>query len=47
MAQLVPPVPRSDVHPQETLLGSVEILGDILEPALPPDAWEAENDRKP
>lgn len=28
--------------PQETLLGTVEILGDILEPVIEAEAWQAE-----
>jgi prevent-host-death family protein len=27
--------------PQETLTGTVTILGDVLEPVLPPEAWDA------
>jgi prevent-host-death family protein len=42
VAQIVPVVPRGDRPPQETLYGSVEILGDVIEPVLPPEAWEAE-----
>jgi prevent-host-death family protein len=42
VAQIVPVVPRGDRSPQMTLQGSVEIIGDILEPVLPPEAWEAE-----
>ena len=40
------PVPRSSARcPQETLAGTVEILGDIVRPVLPPSAWES-NRRK-
>ena len=42
VAQLLPAVPREEGYPQETLLGTVEIVGDILEPVLPPETWEAE-----
>jgi len=42
VAQLVPPVPRSERYPQQTLRGSVEIRGDVLKPVLSPEAWEAE-----
>ena len=42
VAQLVPPVPRGKGHPQDEIIGSVRIRGDIVEPPLPPDAWEAE-----
>ena len=36
-AQVAPPIP-----PQRSLLGTVEILDDIIEPVLPPEAWDAE-----
>jgi prevent-host-death family protein len=42
VAQLVPPVPRSEGYPQEQIIGTVRIKGDIVEPPLPADAWEAE-----
>ncbi len=42
VARLVPPVPREAVYPQTTLLGSGKIIGDILEPPLPVDSWDAE-----
>ena len=29
-------------YPQETLRGTVTYLGDIISPALPPEAWDAE-----
>ena len=41
VAQLVPPVPREKGYPQDTLRGSVRILGDIISPPLPPEAWDA------
>ena len=41
VAQLVPSVPR-ETYPQDTLKGTVKILGDIIEPPLPPEAWDAE-----
>jgi len=40
VAQLVPVVPREGGYPQDTLRGTVKILGDITEPVLPPEAWE-------
>jgi len=27
--------------PQDTLLGTVEIIGDLIEPVFPPAAWNA------
>lgn len=41
VAQLVPPVPR-ETYPQDTLKGTVKILGDVIEPPLPPEAWDVE-----
>jgi len=41
VAQLVPPSPRADGYPQETLAGTVEFVADVTEPALPPEAWDA------
>jgi prevent-host-death family protein len=43
VAQLVP-APLVDATGD--LAGSVEILGDIVSPALPPDDWEAEDARR-
>ena len=40
VARLLPPVPEGEGYPQRTLLGSVEVLGAILEPALPAEEWE-------
>jgi prevent-host-death family protein len=45
VAQLVPAVPRENGYPQETLRGTVEILGDIVGPVLPASAWDAERRR--
>jgi len=42
VAQVVPPLPSEGRYPQDALVGSVEILGDIVAPVLPPEAWEAE-----
>jgi prevent-host-death family protein len=42
VAQLLPPVPSREVYPQYTLAGMGEIVGDIIEPPLPADAWDAE-----
>ncbi|MFL6193733.1 MAG: type II toxin-antitoxin system Phd/YefM family antitoxin [Thermoanaerobaculia bacterium] len=41
VARLLPPTPSPGQFPQESLRGTVKIKGDILEPVLPPDAWEA------
>jgi prevent-host-death family protein len=42
VAQLMPPTQPEERYPQQALLGSVEILGDIVEPVLAPEDWEAE-----
>lgn len=42
VAQLLPPVPREELYPQYALIGTGEIIGDIIEPPLPADAWDAE-----
>ncbi len=42
VAQLVPPVASSSRHPQDELRDSVVIKGDVIEPVLPAEAWEAE-----
>jgi prevent-host-death family protein len=42
VAQLVPPAPRGAGYPQDELVGTLEILGDVVEPVLEPEAWEAE-----
>jgi antitoxin (DNA-binding transcriptional repressor) of toxin-antitoxin stability system len=41
VAQLVPPILGERGHPQQRLRGTAEILGDIVAPVLPADAWEA------
>ena len=42
VAQLVPPAPHDTGVAQDRLRGTVEILGDVVEPALDAEAWEAE-----
>jgi prevent-host-death family protein len=42
VAQLVPPVQQDSGYPQDDLLGSVRVPGDIVAPALPAEAWDAE-----
>ena len=42
VAQLVPPVQQDAGYPQDDLLGSVRVLGDIVAPALPAETWESE-----
>jgi prevent-host-death family protein len=45
VARLLPPVPEQGRYPQDALFGTVEILGDVLEPVLPAEDWEAEKGR--
>jgi len=40
VAQILPAVPRDEGFPQNSLKGTVEIIGDVLSPVLPPDVWE-------
>ena len=42
VAQLVPPVQQDKGYPQDDLRGSVRVLGDIVAPPLPAEAWESE-----
>ena len=42
VAQLVPPVLQEQGYPQDDLRGSVHVLGDIVTPVLPAEAWESE-----
>lgn len=42
VAQLVPPAPVAQGYPQEALRGTVTFHGDVIGPALPADAWDAE-----
>lgn len=41
VAVVLPAHERTGRYPQDGLRGSVEVLGDIVEPALPAGAWEA------
>jgi len=41
VAQLGPAREDTGEYPQQTLRGSARIVGDILSPPLPADAWEA------
>jgi len=40
VARLMPPT--AETFPQDELAGTVEIVGDVMEPILPPYEWEAE-----
>jgi len=41
VAQLVPSVPSAARYPQEELFGTVVVHGDIMEPVLPAEDWDA------
>ncbi len=41
VAELVPPISTDSRYPQDDLRESVVIKGDIVEPVLPAEAWEA------
>jgi prevent-host-death family protein len=45
VARLLPPGPAGHTFPQEALSGSVRVLADLTEPAVPPEDWNAEADR--
>jgi prevent-host-death family protein len=42
IAQLIPPVPRLGCYPQEALVGTVQIHGDVIVPVLPAETWDSE-----
>jgi prevent-host-death family protein len=41
VAQIVPPIYVENAYPQSELKGSVEVVGDVISPVLPEEAWEA------
>lgn len=46
VAELVPPVAAGKGLPQERLADAVEIIGEIVEPALPAVVWEMFGDNR-
>lgn len=44
VAEVIPPSPESRKNILGFMRGSVEILGDIIEPASDPDDWEVLRD---
>jgi prevent-host-death family protein len=42
VARLLPPIPAEGRYPQHALAGTVMILGDVVEPVLPAEDWDAE-----
>lgn len=47
IAQISPAAGDDADYPQHRLRGTLEIVGDVVEPPLPPDAWEAEQGKEP
>ncbi len=45
VARLSPAAPALGRYPQDTLFGTVEVLGDIVRPVLDAEVWEAEEGR--
>lgn len=45
LAQLMPVTARRAGYPQHALKGSGRIVGDIVAPVVPPDAWDANRGR--
>jgi len=46
VARLIAATSSRRRHPQDDLTGTVEILGEIDGPVLPPAAWHAERKRR-
>ncbi len=42
VAQLIPPLPCLHEYPQQALVGTVTILGDVVSPSHSSKEWEAE-----
>lgn len=41
VAQVSPAAPTLKGYPQESLFGTVRTVGDIIEPAVPAEDWDA------
>jgi prevent-host-death family protein len=41
LARVVPGAGIAATRPQESLFGTVEVMGDVISPVLPPSAWNA------
>ncbi|MFL6197776.1 MAG: type II toxin-antitoxin system Phd/YefM family antitoxin [Thermoanaerobaculia bacterium] len=41
VARLLPPVPAEGRYPQHALFGTVRVVGDIVDPVLPAEDWNA------
>ena len=44
IAQIFPAATHENTHPQYTLRGTVEFVGDVLDPVVPAGDWEALGD---
>lgn len=42
VARLIGAAGGDEDHPQHTLKGTVEVLGDIVSPPIPPEAWQVQ-----
>jgi prevent-host-death family protein len=42
VARLLPPVPEEGRYPQHSLFGTVKIVGNVVDPVLPAEDWDAE-----
>jgi len=42
VARLLPPVPAEGRYPQHALFGTVRVVGDVIDPVLPAEDWDAE-----
>lgn len=41
VARLLPPIPAEGRYPQHALFGTVRVVGDIVDPVLPAEDWNA------
>jgi antitoxin (DNA-binding transcriptional repressor) of toxin-antitoxin stability system len=46
LARVLPGIGTSTDHPQDTLRGTVTYLGDLIDPPVPPTAWESRLPRR-
>jgi prevent-host-death family protein len=47
VACVIPPLVQPGEFPQQRLQGTVRILGDVISPVLPPEAWDANHPPDP
>ena len=46
LARVLPAVAAGRGYPQHGLIGTVEVLGDIVSPAVPAEEWEVEGSER-